>query len=415
MYSLFGIATGSVVSTLLLLVADQFRSKDVKARTYSFYVSENKSICQGDTVSLKAYGGDIYEWAPVKYLDNANSATPIASPNKTTTYTATIYKKQERVFGESGRHLITSELLNSKERIFYRKEIKLQAGVDYLLTLNARTLSALDKGLLEIIVNRKLAGKYFINNYFRNGFQFVWRNQSADAVNITMLLTHYDGDGDIIEVSEFSVRPVVKQVLSTVVNVRTDCSKCKAPEIISHKVTSTNAAVITLSNTGPSTIRFKKEQDTDWQMIETSKNSVTLTNLQEGANYVIEASTVCDKSKSEKSNWSNSYILKSSDRIIENVLAEKGRVYRGLSMPVMITPDSSGTHLHTYFKIDSPESMVKVEVWDAAGNCFYTNNIGIDNSTIQQTLTLNKNMTAGNYVLRIIDGTKSYNNQFVVE
>jgi hypothetical protein len=414
-YTLLGAATGSIISTLFLVAMDQFSSHQSKASVNRFYISEEKSICAGDTITLKAYGGDIYEWSPEKELQHPKSATPIASPKKTTTYTVNIYKKQERIIGESGRHLITAELLNSKERIFYRKEIKLSPGRVYALTINARTLSALDKGIMEIIVNRKLAGKYFINNYFRNGFEYIWTHHSADPVTITLILSHYDGDGDIIEMSEFSIRPLIKSTLSTTVVVRNDCQKCKAPEIIAHKNLSNQTVQLTLSESGTNTIRYKKVNDTEWTYLETTKNSITIQGLQEGANYEFEASSNCKTNPQSKSEWSATYHLNAADRIIENVLAEKGRVYKGISLPIMVTPDSSNTALYTYFNIDSPDSFVKIEVWDAGGNCYYSSNIPIENGCINKTLVLKKNLSAGNYLLRVIDGTKSYSNQFIIE
>ncbi len=414
-YSVLGLATGTIVCFMVFFITDQFSSIQVKARTYSCYISENNSICQGDTVSLKAYGGDLYEWSPAKDLDNVKSSSPIASPKKTTIYTATIYKKQEPIFNETGRHLITSELLNSKERIFYRKELKLTPNTDYLLTLTARTLSALDKGLVEVIVNRKLAGRYFINNYFRNGLEYIWNSQSSESVTLTLLLTHFDGDGDIVEIAEFSVRPVVKTTLNTTVTVRTDCSKCKAPEILSYKMISANTASIILSTSGNAMIRYKKEDDSEWRYIETTKNTLSLDNLQSDADYIIEAASVCDKSKSEKSDWSAPFLIKSNDRILEKVLAEKETIHKGISTPVLITPDSSGTHLHTYFKIDSPDNTVRLEVIDAAGSSLYSNYVGIDNNIVQHTLALKKSMPSGTYILRITDGTKTYDNQFEVE
>lgn len=414
-YSIMGAATGSILSTLILFSVDQFSIKHSKANLNRFYISENKSICAGDTVNLKAYGGDIYEWSPERELQNPKSSTPVATPKKTTIYTATIYKKQERIIGESGRHMITAELLNSKERIFYKKEVKLEPGREYALTINARTLSALDKGIIEVIVNRKLAGKYFINNYFRNGFEYVWANNCTEPITIALILLHYDGDGDMIEMSEFSIRPVIKSVLSTTVVVRNDCDKCKAPQIVSHKTLTNNSVILTLSESGNFNIRYKRDSDMEWNYLKTNKNTVTIEGLSEGVNYIFEAGTDCKGNAVNKSEWSQSYLLKSNDRIIEHLLTEKGRVYKGLQLPVMITPDSSNQALYTYFKIDSPDNFVKLEVWDAAGNCFYSNNIPIDNGNVNRTLPMKKSLTAGQYVMRIIDGTKSYSNQFMIE
>lgn len=47
-------------------------------------------ICFGDAIQLTASGGDTIFWAPAVDIDNANSFTPIVSPQVTTTYVANI-------------------------------------------------------------------------------------------------------------------------------------------------------------------------------------------------------------------------------------------------------------------------------------------------------------------------------------
>ncbi|RNI23539.1 T9SS C-terminal target domain-containing protein [Rufibacter latericius] len=47
------------------------------------------SICAGGSSRLTATGGTSYQWTPALGLDNPNSATPVASPTATTTYTVT--------------------------------------------------------------------------------------------------------------------------------------------------------------------------------------------------------------------------------------------------------------------------------------------------------------------------------------
>ena len=50
-------------------------------------LSRDRTVCYGDTVHLHASGGVKYEWIPATGLSNAHIANPIASPEKTTTYT----------------------------------------------------------------------------------------------------------------------------------------------------------------------------------------------------------------------------------------------------------------------------------------------------------------------------------------
>jgi len=53
-------------------------------------VSEDVSICRGESVNLQASGGDKYEWFPSGSLNDANASNPIAKPNATTEYSVKI-------------------------------------------------------------------------------------------------------------------------------------------------------------------------------------------------------------------------------------------------------------------------------------------------------------------------------------
>jgi len=50
-------------------------------------VSENREICLGDTVHLRANNADSYLWTPSTYLNNATIPNPIAQPTENITYT----------------------------------------------------------------------------------------------------------------------------------------------------------------------------------------------------------------------------------------------------------------------------------------------------------------------------------------
>ena len=54
-------------------------------------VGQNVAICHGSSVQLYANGGNAIIWQPMQGLDNPASYTPNASPDSSTTYTATIY------------------------------------------------------------------------------------------------------------------------------------------------------------------------------------------------------------------------------------------------------------------------------------------------------------------------------------
>ena len=50
----------------------------------------DRSICQGDIISLNISEGVAHTWVPSTGLDDPFSANPNASPTETTTYTVTI-------------------------------------------------------------------------------------------------------------------------------------------------------------------------------------------------------------------------------------------------------------------------------------------------------------------------------------
>jgi hypothetical protein len=50
-------------------------------------VSENREICLGDTVHLRANNADSYVWTPSTYLNNSTISNPIAQPTENITYT----------------------------------------------------------------------------------------------------------------------------------------------------------------------------------------------------------------------------------------------------------------------------------------------------------------------------------------
>ncbi len=57
---------------------------------YDFSIMPDDSICFGETITLFAEGGVHYNWKPDSDMQNANTATPLLTPDTTTTYTVNI-------------------------------------------------------------------------------------------------------------------------------------------------------------------------------------------------------------------------------------------------------------------------------------------------------------------------------------
>lgn len=65
-------------------------SATVLVRIPQMQARADVAICRGDTVRLRADGAATYRWEPADGLDDARSATPLATPRQTTAYTVTM-------------------------------------------------------------------------------------------------------------------------------------------------------------------------------------------------------------------------------------------------------------------------------------------------------------------------------------
>ncbi len=70
---------GSVTDTVTVFVYEE-----------DFGTGDDQSVCPGETVAISAYGGITYNWTPTASLNNPTSATPLASPDESTTYSVEI-------------------------------------------------------------------------------------------------------------------------------------------------------------------------------------------------------------------------------------------------------------------------------------------------------------------------------------
>ncbi|MGG7661415.1 gliding motility-associated C-terminal domain-containing protein [Dyadobacter sp. BHUBP1] len=64
--------------------------KKVIVETLTTKVTGDTTVCENSIVKLSASGGTQYKWSPATGLDNANSATPVATVRETTEYTVEI-------------------------------------------------------------------------------------------------------------------------------------------------------------------------------------------------------------------------------------------------------------------------------------------------------------------------------------
>jgi len=63
--------------------------KVIVSSLYHVYIPSD-TICEGESVQLKASGGKSYLWSPAYNISKANTATPVVHPDSTTTYYVTV-------------------------------------------------------------------------------------------------------------------------------------------------------------------------------------------------------------------------------------------------------------------------------------------------------------------------------------
>ena len=82
--------------TAILVVKNNYGCKDSVLQTFSIQpsfapnVSPSDTICVGESISLNASGGNVYQWSPSVSVSSATISNPIASPTITTLYSVTI-------------------------------------------------------------------------------------------------------------------------------------------------------------------------------------------------------------------------------------------------------------------------------------------------------------------------------------
>jgi gliding motility-associated-like protein len=64
-------------------------------------VNKGDTLCEGGVFQLKASGADKYQWSPALYLDNTTSASPMARPDSTITYSV-IGRDNNNCFADTG-------------------------------------------------------------------------------------------------------------------------------------------------------------------------------------------------------------------------------------------------------------------------------------------------------------------------
>jgi gliding motility-associated-like protein len=68
---------------------------------YDFEIMPDDSICFGESITLRASGGEQYNWTPETSLINSSTARPVATPDSTTIYTLQVVDRNGCFFEDS--------------------------------------------------------------------------------------------------------------------------------------------------------------------------------------------------------------------------------------------------------------------------------------------------------------------------
>jgi len=97
-----------------------------------FTVSENDTICEGESAQLSASGGQQYQWSPATGMSNSTTANPVVTPEATTTYTVVI--KQGDCFTDTSNVTV---VVHPKPTVNAGEDQKIIAGASVNLFANA--------------------------------------------------------------------------------------------------------------------------------------------------------------------------------------------------------------------------------------------------------------------------------------
>ncbi len=70
---------------------EDFAYATITVSKVDFFISNDATICRGDSVQLLASGGQTYLWSPAQGLSNPYAPAPLAAPADTTVYTVQIF------------------------------------------------------------------------------------------------------------------------------------------------------------------------------------------------------------------------------------------------------------------------------------------------------------------------------------
>jgi hypothetical protein len=316
-YGSLGLLTGASLCVVVMLIGPR-RDIEKSKREIKTITLQPVTICSGGDVQLQPNGlvGDVFIWSPTEGLSNPHIPNPIASPQLTTVYNATIYKKTNTIFATSELLPVTSTELNGKVkgRMMWRKRNEVEPNTSYLITLTARTTQFLDNALIQLRVNNEAYETFAIESGKSSTLETVWTNADETEANITLHLLNYDGDADAIEFDKITMHQVERTDAKIEVRIDKSCEACARPAM--PKAVNVNMHEVKLQwneiNSKSLLVRYKQVgDDEDWIYVNSKGKTVQLNALSSDNDYVAQAASIC---KNDTSNWTAPINLRSIDR-----------------------------------------------------------------------------------------------------
>ena len=173
-------------------------------------------ICPGENVQLDSFEGDYYKWTPAEGLNNSALKNPIASPKKTTAYTATVFTRLDTVVRLKGPFL-------SRNGLVVTKDFRASAYDSYDVSLNARSKSAHEKLQLQVRINDIPILRTTIDNDLSLGSTAMWDNIDENEAIVSLHVLTPENYNDTVFIDGLYLILLQKEIKLTQVFVDKTC------------------------------------------------------------------------------------------------------------------------------------------------------------------------------------------------
>lgn len=211
-----GASAATVLSAAAIFAYRADRTESAAAKKSKDGSGYEYTICPGENVQLDSFDGDYYRWTPAIGLDNSAVKHPVASPKKTTAYTATVYTRLDTLVS-------LTDTLVARDGWLLRRDFATSAYDSYDLVLRARSKSPDEKLQLQLCVNDIPVLRYTAESEIRFPASVIWDNIDENEATVTLKAISPERYNDTVYIDGLYVVLLDKQVLLTQVYVDKNC------------------------------------------------------------------------------------------------------------------------------------------------------------------------------------------------